>query len=391
MRSILKTISYMAVMVSAITMLSSCGDELPEPQVKPRTQVTIQTDWSACGLENTPNSYFMSVNDEVSTVSGNTQELTLKSDNDYTFLLYTGSSSITVSEGYATVERAKFQVDDANAINGNPDDFCFGSDTETSLMGDAAIYQIPMKRLTRKVNVALILASAFKDADGDEISVQGGYAILTNVYSAYNLTAGVATTPVSAVSEVSVNAEGNSVVAPFNLLGIDLGTAVNITYVLSMSDGTSRIYTADVTSQLTDVNDGNLSDLAVNVETQGGSETPDEPEFEFPYENVYMFGDATPGGWSMGEAPVKLTKVNSHTFTTEITLIEGEFKFPLNNDWGCDWIMATESDAPITSTACQIVKNEPGFDYKWKVSASEAGRYKIVVDVKAMTMTATKL
>ena len=79
MKRILKSISYMAVMATAVMAFSSCEEELPDPIGKPRTAVTIQTDWGSCGLNNAPNSYFLSINDEVSTVSGNTQQLTLKS------------------------------------------------------------------------------------------------------------------------------------------------------------------------------------------------------------------------------------------------------------------------------------------------------------------------
>lgn len=117
----------------------------------------------------------------------------------------------------------------------------------------------------------------------------------------------------------------------------------------------------------------------------------DEPSPSFGYENVWMFGSATPGGWGMGDGPVKLTKVDDNTFTAEVTLTAGEFKFPLNNDWGCDWIMATEENAPITSTACQVVKDGAPFDYKWLVTEDEAGKYNIVLNVKDMTMTATKI
>ena len=373
----------MAMMASAIATFSSCGDELPEPQMKPRTAVTVNTDWSACGLENEPSSYFMSVNDEVSTVSGNTQQLTLKSDNDYSFLLYTGSSSVTVSDNFASVGAAKFLVDDANAINGNPDVFCYGSATEAALTGDAKTVNVAMKRITRKLNVTLTHLATYQDAEGKEATIQGGYAILTNAYSAYNLSAGVATTPVSAVSEISVNNEDHTITVPFNLLGLDLDEKAEMTYVLSLSDGTTRTLVSDMTDLLAGFNDGDMSDVNLSVEA------PEEDDFTFAYDHVYMFGGATPGGWSMGDSPILLTKVNSYTFMTEVQLTAGEFKFPLNNDWGCDWIMPTVANAPITHTACQLVKDGASFDYKWNVS--EAGRYKIVLNVKDMTMTATKL
>lgn len=120
--------------------------------------------------------------------------------------------------------------------------------------------------------------------------------------------------------------------------------------------------------------------------------TPGEPETpSFGYENVFMFGSATPGGWSMGDYPVKLTKLDDNTYTCEVALTAGEFKFPLNNDWGCDWIMPTENAAPLSCTTCQVVKDGASFDYKWNVTEDEAGTYKIVLNVKDMIMTATKV
>ena len=110
-------------------------------------------------------------------------------------------------------------------------------------------------------------------------------------------------------------------------------------------------------------------------------------EAQYHYNNIYAFGDATPNGWTIGEA-VKFDKVDDNTYTATFAINAGEMKFPLNNDWGCDWIMPTENG--LSHSACMLVKNGDSRDYKWKVSADEAGTYTIVLDVKNMTMTATK-
>lgn len=112
-------------------------------------------------------------------------------------------------------------------------------------------------------------------------------------------------------------------------------------------------------------------------------------EAQYHYNNIYAFGDATPNGWTIGEA-VKLDKVDDNTYTAIFAINAGEMKFALNNDWGCDWIMPTESGVGLSHSACMLVKNGDSRDYKWKVSADEAGTYTIVLDVKNMTMTATK-
>lgn len=112
-------------------------------------------------------------------------------------------------------------------------------------------------------------------------------------------------------------------------------------------------------------------------------------EAQYHYNNIYAFGDATPNGWTIGEA-VKFDKVDDNTYTATFAINAGEMKFPLNNDWGCDWIMPTENGVGLSHSACMLVKDGDSRDYKWKVSADEAGTYTIVLDVKNMTMTATK-
>lgn len=391
MKRILKSISYMAVMATAVATFSSCEDELPDPIVKPRTAVTIQTDWGACGLNNVPNSYFLSVNDEVSTVSGNTQQLTLKSNNDYTFRCYNGASHITVAEARATVDASTFMVSDANAINGNPDAFCYGVATETDLTGDSQNYTIAMKRLTRKLTLTTPDLAA-KNAEGKDLSVQGGYAILTGAYSSYNMVSGVANTPVSAVSEVTVNAEDKSIVAPFNLFGLDLDGDITLSYVLSMSDGTTLKGSADVKDALANFNDGSIEDVNINVENAEF----EDPTFNFPYNSIYAWGSATSAGWDWNDKAVELTKINKYTYSAEMELKAGELKFMLggsNWDGVQAWLMAATPGASLSETAAEVVSRADGdaHDYKWSVSAAEAGKYQIVINLKKMTMTATKI
>lgn len=259
MRSFFKTISYAAMMVSAVTMFSSCEDELPEPQLKPRTVVTVQTDWSACGLESEPKAYYMSLNGEVSTISGNTNQMTLKSNNDYTFLLYSGQGNMTIDNGYATVEGAKYVTDDKNAINGNPETFCYGYASEASLAGDAKTITVAMKRATRKLNLEL-------DYTGTGASLQGGYAILSNVYSVYNMLDGIATTPVTAVSSISFDEESHKIRIPFNLLGFNPEGEVLITLVLAQADGATQTISTKITPLVASFNDGNVADLNVHAD-----------------------------------------------------------------------------------------------------------------------------
>lgn len=114
-------------------------------------------------------------------------------------------------------------------------------------------------------------------------------------------------------------------------------------------------------------------------------------EAQYHFNNVYAVGDATPNGWNIGES-VKFDKVDDNTYTATFALKAGEMKFPLsiNNGFECDYIMPTENGVGLSHSACMLVKYPDSRDYKWKVSEGEAGTYTIVLDVKKMTMTATK-
>lgn len=114
-------------------------------------------------------------------------------------------------------------------------------------------------------------------------------------------------------------------------------------------------------------------------------------EAQYHFNDVYAVGDATPNGWSIPNS-VKFDKVDDNTYTATIALKAGEMKFPLsiNSGFECDYIMPTENGVGLSHSACMLVKYPDERDYKWNVSAEEAGTYTIVLDVKNMTMTATK-
>lgn len=114
-------------------------------------------------------------------------------------------------------------------------------------------------------------------------------------------------------------------------------------------------------------------------------------EAQYHFNDVYAVGSATPNGWEIDKS-VKFDKVDDNTYTATFALKEGEMKFPLsiNNGFECDYIMPTENGVGLSHSACMLVKYPDERDYKWKVSEDEAGTYTIVLDVKNMTMTATK-
>ena len=159
-----------------------------------------------------------------------------------------------------------------------------------------------------------------------------------------------------------------------------------------MSDGTTLKGSADVKDALANFNDGSIEDVNINVENAEF----EDPTFNFPYNSIYAWGSATSAGWDWNDKAIELTKVNKYTYSAEMKLKAGELKFMLggrNWDGVLAWLMAATPGASLSETAAEVVSRADGdaHDYKWSVSAVEAGKYHIVINLKKMTMTATKI
>ena len=122
-----------------------------------------------------------------------------------------------------------------------------------------------------------------------------------------------------------------------------------------------------------------------------------DPLDDVPFARVWIVGDATPGGWY---CPFRIElrydpAAERGTFVWDGELTAGEFKFPLGGDsWDVPFLMPKNVDgsdhAPLSETELDVVKNgQP--DKKWLVDASEAGHYRISVNVKTMRAKFEKL
>ncbi|MFP5438952.1 MAG: SusF/SusE family outer membrane protein [Bacteroidia bacterium] len=103
--------------------------------------------------------------------------------------------------------------------------------------------------------------------------------------------------------------------------------------------------------------------------------------------DVYIIGDATPNGWSMG-ALAPMSKSGS-TYTWTGNLAAGEFKFTkFNTNW-CEGteIVAASANQSITNTNFNYRNNCEGDDNKWLVTAAQAGSHTITVNLDTNTLT----
>lgn len=122
--------------------------------------------------------------------------------------------------------------------------------------------------------------------------------------------------------------------------------------------------------RVTDKNDKNITPAVSNVVTAAVSKA------QFPLENLYPIGEATPYGWSQDKT-VAMER-NGNIFTWEGHLYAGgEFKFLLQND-GNWWpgLVNASNDDPYTFNP--VIRMEDGADYKFKVD--KEGKYLITID-----------
>ena len=127
--------------------------------------------------------------------------------------------------------------------------------------------------------------------------------------------------------------------------------------------------------------------------------------YELKWDNIWMVGSATTGGWNSQPFQIKLNYDSSNSITGypgvfwfEGPLTEGEFKFPLEErSFEVPYLMPLNVDSdglqqlPGNGESCEIeYVPRYGYDHKWKVSADQAGEYKLIVDTDKMTMTVMK-
>ena len=108
------------------------------------------------------------------------------------------------------------------------------------------------------------------------------------------------------------------------------------------------------------------------------------------YDQVYMVGNATSVGWSIGDAiPMTTTAGNPDEFTWEGPLFAGEIKFPTALSWSSDTFMsATPGQSISDDKGLLALSGNP--DYHWVLSDAEAGNYKITLNTKESTVTFQK-
>lgn len=113
--------------------------------------------------------------------------------------------------------------------------------------------------------------------------------------------------------------------------------------------------------------------------------------------NVYAVGDATVGGWTPAfGSPLTVDASDPYIFTYQTYMKKGgPFKFSLRNDkeWDGNWIHPAQNTTfgadGVKKCAMEVFRGADLNDNQWTVS--EAGTYKITLDLRNMEMSAEYL
>ena len=226
MKTIIKNMVLGCFALSLLPAITACsGDELPQPIKKPRTMLTLTTDWTGVDKGEKPNSYVVNINDS------------------YAISSYTFAENITITDSIAKVGTSKTEVSSPTAINGLPGTLYGTYSRIDNLEGATSSLSLKMKQLTHDLNVTI----------SNDVSVNSGYAVLNGVASSVNLKTGESSGSEDAVTEVRIatNAKGEQeITVPFRLLGLDKSATHTLTIYLSLADGTSKTIVTDLSSYL---------------------------------------------------------------------------------------------------------------------------------------------
>lgn len=112
------------------------------------------------------------------------------------------------------------------------------------------------------------------------------------------------------------------------------------------------------------------------------SVTPMAETTPIPFNTVFMVGNAAPNGWDLGKA-TELTKNPTNPFEFSYTgaLSVGEFKFPVNRNWGWN----QDFFIKVSDTQMQLVA---GGDVKWSIT--EAANYKVTINTNTLAISIEK-
>jgi hypothetical protein len=99
--------------------------------------------------------------------------------------------------------------------------------------------------------------------------------------------------------------------------------------------------------------------------------------------SIWFAGNGTPAGWDATKIELPFDEANPFVYVYEGALQGGEIKMPtVRGNWDTYTVRPMVASGSITSTEMQIYPG--GTDLKWVVQGSEAGNYRVTINLNEM-------
>lgn len=109
---------------------------------------------------------------------------------------------------------------------------------------------------------------------------------------------------------------------------------------------------------------------------------------DVPYHQLWLIGDATPGGWGLGTlTPMIQSSSDPFVFTYTGNFVPGEFKVATAADYNAPFYRPTVNHPQLSATAVQLNAGDP--DNKWQIT--EQAEYSISLNTKNNTITIVEI
>jgi hypothetical protein len=111
-----------------------------------------------------------------------------------------------------------------------------------------------------------------------------------------------------------------------------------------------------------------------------------------PYNQLWLIGDATPGGWGLSTlTPMTESTTDPLIFTYSGPLVAGEFKIATTNDYNAPFYRPTTNHPTISSAVAPVQLNAGDPDNKWQITSATEGTYKLTLNLHTNTITIVEL
>ena len=217
----------------------------------------------------------------------------------------------------------------------------------------------------------------------------------------YNVLTGALTTADDA-TEITLKCNGTTaeaILAPNDEANV--ATERTVTFMLDGKVNTTTIpasttfapgkkYSYNVNLKLGSGTEAGISDADIhNWEdgtTEGDKEITVDPSGA--PEKLYVVGSGCAASWNVDKG-IALDSKEEGIYEGTLDLNEGEIKIAQRNDMGfdCKWYNASEENAAFTPGTSMTIK-EQSDDYKWNITAEQAGSYKLTVNITNNTLSA---